>query len=422
MSNELKNTIKKKLSSKETKPKTEYLSTGCTLLDLVVGGGLGMGFPVGKIINFIGDKSAGKTFLSMEMIAANKYKYGKRFKWNFDDGESGNTFDTQALYGFDVVRKEEDYNSSKIEDLDVNVLQFLRKKMKKEDELGLYVIDSLDGLGDSEKEERSEERYKQATAGKKIKESGTFGTATPKFLSQEFFKTKTEQFQSKNAVLVIVSQVRENMNAGLFGKKLKRNGGKAMDFYAHTCLWLSTWIKIKRKDMNKEDRQVGVIVEAYTDKSKTPRPYRKCRFIVYFDYGIDDIGSNLDYIYNCWGEDGKLKKSSENIPWGGDKKLNLSNFKELLEENSALDLAREDSAICTGKRTLKLDWLQTWIKDQEDLFVKYKKTFGEPVAYEELITKISEDPKMEKQLKKMVVEKWEAAEASIQTNRKRKYS
>ena len=114
-------------------------------------------------------------------------------------------------------------------------------------------------------------------AGKEIKDKGTYGMATPKFLSSEFFKTQTGKFADKNASLIIVSQVRENLNAGMFGKKHKRSGGKALDFYAHTVLWLTTWIKIKKKDVDGNERQIGVIVEAKTEKSKTPRPYRTCK-------------------------------------------------------------------------------------------------------------------------------------------------
>jgi RecA/RadA recombinase len=423
MSEKLNDSIKEKLTGKETKPKVDYFSTGCTLVDLVVGGGEGMGFPAGKIVNFIGDKSAGKTFLAMETLAANYYKYGKNYKWNYDDGESGNSFDTGKLYGIDLTPEDKGYRSRYIEEFDANVGLFLKKELRLPSSLGIYCIDSLDGLSDNDKKERAEKRMKQADQGKEIKDDGTYGTATPKFLSQEFFREKTGQFADKSGLLIIVSQVRENMNAGLFGKKLKRANGKALDFYAHTCLWLATWIKIKKKDINGEMKTVGVIVEAYTDKSKTPRPYRKCRYIVFFDYGIDDIGTNINYLYDCWSEEGKLKKSAESIPWGGKKELNLTSLKEFLQKHEAYDRARDEKKEETGRKNLSIDWVVEWLQDQEELLPEYKKEFGEPIHYNDLIEKISNDPKLEKQLKQMVIDKWEAGEASIATkNRPRKYS
>ena len=62
LSNSVKTTIKK---SGRTNMEKLYFQTGCKLLDLVVGGAKGVyGFPAGKFINIVGDKSAGKTFLS----------------------------------------------------------------------------------------------------------------------------------------------------------------------------------------------------------------------------------------------------------------------------------------------------------------------------------------------------------------------
>ena len=58
----------------------KYARTGCTLIDLTVGGGQ-LGFPYGKIINLVGDKSSGKTFLKNEIIAWNKHHYKKQFNW-----------------------------------------------------------------------------------------------------------------------------------------------------------------------------------------------------------------------------------------------------------------------------------------------------------------------------------------------------
>ena len=56
--------------SEKKKPKLCFeLSTGADLLDLVVGGGETKGFPAGNIINIVGDKSSGKTFLACEIIA-----------------------------------------------------------------------------------------------------------------------------------------------------------------------------------------------------------------------------------------------------------------------------------------------------------------------------------------------------------------
>ena len=410
--------IEKVINKKEVSTETEYLSTGGTLLDIVAGGGLGMGFPAGMIINLVGDNSSGKTLLANEMIASNYHKYKKRFKYNYDDKEGGNNFDTELLYGMTVKPKGDKapYSSNTVEEFDVNTSKFLKKQMKAGD-IGLYVIDSLDGLSDADKEARSEERVKQSETGKAVEDKGTYGTKTPKFLSQEFFRTKGDKFSKNNADLLIISQVRDNLNAGMFGKKHKRSGGKALDHWCGSIMWLANVGRIK-----KGNRVTGYFVEAKLTKSRHPRPFRSCRFIIYFDYGIDDIGSNLNYLYDCWGDDAKLKKSAQSIPWGGSTPLNLQGLKEFLIAEDYYDKCREDKKKEEGKKNLTIDYGIEWIKRDEKRVEKFSAIFGIPTPYEELVTMIAEDPKMEKQLRKMVIDKWEAEEEAIATNRKRKYS
>ena len=77
---ELSKTIKRNiLNSKEEKIKMIYFSSGCLLLDLVLGGKKGVfGVPSGRFINFVGDKSAGKTFLANEFLANAYHKNPKK--------------------------------------------------------------------------------------------------------------------------------------------------------------------------------------------------------------------------------------------------------------------------------------------------------------------------------------------------------
>ena len=87
----------------------EYFASGCTLIDMLVGGAKDVfGFPFGRILDITGDKSSGKTFLKNEFIANAYYTYKERFRWFSDDAESGDTLNSKKLYGFDIhpeVRK-----------------------------------------------------------------------------------------------------------------------------------------------------------------------------------------------------------------------------------------------------------------------------------------------------------------------------
>lgn len=392
-------------------------TTGLDLLDLVVGGGEGMGFPGGYIVNFVGDKSAGKTALAIETLVANKVKFGKAFHPNHDDAESGCTFDTQRMYGVELYGDKPPRKSKTVEEMDANIGLWLEELGKKG--LGIYVVDSLDGLSDEDKEERAEARKELMEKGKTVKDPGTYGAGAPKFLSQEFFKTKAAAVQDANALLIIVSQVRENLNAGMFGKKLKRSGGKALDFYSHTCLWLSTVRKIVRK-VGDESRVVGVVVEARTEKSKTPRPYRSCRFTFYFDYGLDNIGTSLDYLFDLRGEDGDLTKDAQAVAWKG-RAAGLPELLEWLRKENLYEIAKAEKKEATGRAQLTMDWIGEWIRADADRKAKYEAEFGVSMTRDALIQLIESDEAMQRELKERVITKWEATERAVASNRRPKY-
>lgn len=333
-----------------------YFYTGSDVIDLVVGGGK-MGFPAGKIINIVGDKSAGKSFLCCEIIAAAKHKYKDSFVWAYDDAESGFSFNTEKLYGFEIMSEDIDkrFKSKTVEDMSCNVRKFL--KSISPDQVGIYVLDSLDGLSSEELEDRADKRQKAFEKDEEFSE-GSYQMASAKFLSQEFFRTCTDDIQDKNCLFIVVSQLRENVGAGLYAPKFKRAGGKAMDFYCHTVLWLTTLEKIEKKG-----RAIGVVINAETKKSKTARPFREGTCTVLFDYGIDNIGSNLDFLFDLRGKRGELLKSAKAIEW-----------------NEGM----------------------------------------EPMTRDELITYI-ETNKLRKELRQRVIDKWDAIEAEIAVKRPGKY-
>ena len=138
---EIKDTIMKK---KKKAPPAIYYPTGSDLLDMVVGG-TNFGYPGGNIINVVGESNSGKTFLVCELIAAAFNKYGNKLKWIYDDCESGFTFDTEELYGFKVIPDEKDRRHSDTVESLYSVTRDFFENLKK-DELGIYTVDSLDGL------------------------------------------------------------------------------------------------------------------------------------------------------------------------------------------------------------------------------------------------------------------------------------
>lgn len=410
--------IKETLAARNEKKETIYYSTGLDLLDLCIGGGEGFGLKGGYIYNFVGDKSAGKTFLAIETLVANKHRFGKSFHPNHDDAESGCTFDTQSMYGMDLYGAKPPRKSNTVEEMDANLGCWLDEI---EQDPGIYVVDSLDGLSSEDKEERADVRQALMEKGKPVEDSGSFGMGSAKFLSQEFFKTKAGAINNTKAILIIVSQVRTNLEPGLYKPKHTRSGGKALDFYAHTCLWLTTIRKIIRK-VDGEERIVGAYVQAETKKSKTARPYRKVRFSLYFDYGMDNLGSNIDYLFDLRNDDGSIRETPASaIAWSG-KACTFQDLLQWLKDNDAYDTAKEFKRAETGKAALSQEWVSSYIQKVPALKEKLEEDYGVTMTRDQIIAMCENDPEKAAELTARVRAKWEGIEESMLSNRKPKYA
>lgn len=395
------------IKCKDSKNKI-YFRTGCELFDMVIGGNKNVfGVPAGRFINIVGDKSAGKTFLSNEFIAWAYHNLGKNFKWVYDDCESGYSFDTQSLYGFDIM-PENPVHSTTVEEAFYHITKFAEKL--KENQFGIYVLDSLDGLTSEEQDKRAEERIKSIEDEKEMK--GTYGMGKAKYLSQEFFPQLCSVIENKNILVIIISQIRDNVDMFSF-EKFARAGGKALDFYAHSVIWLATAKKIE-----KLDTPVGVVVKAKTTKSKTPRPFRECFFSFLYDYGLDGIGTSVDYLFELRTPKGELNTKAKAIQWNGNNNLDKKQLKEFLEENELLEKF-ENSKYYDMDGT-DAENMFAFIQSKKDYKAKFNEKFGDTMTRDELITYIEEN-NLEEELSNRVIEKWENFEDSLKSNRKKKY-
>lgn len=340
------NSIKETLLAKkhvEAPKRGMYFSTGCTLLDLVVGGGekagYGMGYEAGTIVRDWGGSSSSKTFKACELISANYHKYKDKFKWKYADIEGGNTIDSQTLYGFEVIptnKQTRDTMPQTVEEWEYDVHKFLESL--KEDECGIYVLDSLDALSSDAIEKRREKRH---TAYEKEKEfdEGTYGMDSAKFLSQEMFRGLSAKLAEKNALLYIINQERDNVNAGMYGKKNKLGGGRAVGFYETARIYS------KLKDTEERaGRAVAVLIETTAEKVRHPRPFRSCFVPIRFDYGIDDVAANLDFLFDLRSDaTGELLKRAKAIVWeDGMEPMSRDELIQYIEENKLRKKLRQD--------------------------------------------------------------------------------
>lgn len=401
-----------------------YLHTGSTLFDLLVGGGvsdpsspigLAMGFCGGRIYNIYGEANSGKTFFACETIVASKRKYKDKFKFIYDDAEEGYSFDAETLWGVDI----EPTHSETIEELFVNIMDFLDGI--KSDECGIYVVDSLDALSNKEIDERVNDRIKAAKKNESF-DQGTYGMSTQKFLSQEFFRKISSRLNETNCTLIFLSQLRDNVNAGLFGQKRRKSGGSALDFYCNQIIGLS----VKEKFMCK-GRTVGVCVEAKNTKAKNDRPFRSCFVNILYEMGIDNISSNLDYVLDLKNEHGKLLSPTalnSIVIDGGEKtenynkyKSDIKGLKSVMEEVGVYSDFKEYCRKNKLKANKKV--ILDWMLDDEERRTYYEEYYGTACSREELIKRFDSTKKTKRELVMKTIKKWEDFEASLKTGRKK---
>ena len=263
-------------------PPLILFSSGCQLLDLCLGGG----FPLGRMINIIGDKATAKTLLAMEALANFSCQFPGAPIW-YNEPEASFQPEYATTLGIPMDGVTFIDNCDTVEDLFEHLDGVLSDKEYKGP--GLYIVDSMDALS-SDSELKSDMR------------DGTFGTNKAMKIGQLFRRT-VRKLNKTNTCLMIISQTRARIGFG-FGPTVTRSGGKALDFYASQILMMSHLKQIEKTSQGHE-RAVGVRIKAKVTKNKIGLPFRECEFNVMFNYGIDDLAASCEWLAN-----GSEKKAS----------------------------------------------------------------------------------------------------------------
>lgn len=263
----------------EDKP-LEFFSSGCALLDNVIGGG----WALGRISNVVGDKSSGKTLLAIEGSANFILSFPKGLV-RYAEAEAAFDVGYAEALGMPVASVEFAEGISTVEELFEDMTATLAKL---KDRPCLYVIDSLDALSDKAEQERGIN-------------DGSYGAAKAKKLG-ELFRRLVKDIEESRMHLLVISQIRDKIGV-TFGETTMRSGGRALDFYASQVIWVADIGKTK-KVISGVERVIGVEVRARCKKNKIGLPYRECDFPIIFGYGVDDITAMVEWLMKVRGEEG----------------------------------------------------------------------------------------------------------------------
>lgn len=297
LSKQVRDVTKKPVGDNKVKgiDRKRLIPTGSTMLNLALSDTPSGGLMMGKIVNIIGDSHAGKTMLVKNLLASicTRTKFDD-YELIYDDSEQADEFNDAKMFGVAMAKRvrppTKDGASLDVRKFQNNILNTIA-----DGKPFIYVQDSFDSLATDEEMEKADKRRK----GKEV--AGMMGMQKAK-IAHEIMRLIKAKLKETNSLLIIISQSRMDTGSS-FIKNKYRSGGDALDFYSSYVLWLALGSQIyanlshhKDNKGGKGKRVIGVHTKIKISKNKITGKRRNSSFPIYYDYGIDDIASCIDFM------------------------------------------------------------------------------------------------------------------------------
>ena len=108
-------------------------------------------------------------------------------------------------------------------------------------------------------------------------------------LAGEILRTTCRDLKDMEALLIVISQTRDDITSKF--KRKTRTGGWALKFFSCHEMWLAII-----RPYRKKDREIGIDTRARVSKNKITGKVRNVSFPIYYDYGVDDIKANVEFL------------------------------------------------------------------------------------------------------------------------------
>lgn len=293
------------------------ISTGSTLLDLAISGGAvrGGGIPCGVMLELFGPSGSGKTSLMAEMCSSAQARGG-----NVKILDPEGRLNKEYCEKFGLKIRPEDYERP---DTVKEVFDFIETEWEDDESKVVNIIgcDSIAALS-TEMEMEKEDKM----GGKRAKE---FSAGLRKM---------ARIIAGNNKIVVFTNQERQTMAA--FGPKRTTPGGEAVKYYASLRIRVSLDKKLEREVVvaKKEKKIVGIESLCEIVKSSIDEPFRSAPVFIIFNYGIDDVRGNLQWLKDHTGS------SMYGIP-DGPSKSSMNDAIKFYESNAENVLLLKNAVI-----------------------------------------------------------------------------
>ena len=252
----------------------EFVSSGSSMLDLVISNGPNGGFPVGRITEITGLEASGKSLLAAHTLANTQKKGGVAV---YIDTENAVSHEFLQAIGVDL-QKMLYVPLDTIEDIFEaieHIIETIRSSDR--DRLVTIVVDSV--AGSTTKVEAESDYDKDGWATSKA------------IIISKAMRKITNMIGRQKVTLIFTNQLRQKLGV-MFGDPWTTSGGKALAFHSSVRLRLKQMGQIKMK-IDGVDQVIGIKCRAQVVKNRVGPPLRMINYDMYFDSGIDDFGGWL---------------------------------------------------------------------------------------------------------------------------------
>lgn len=277
-------------------PTEQCISTGITLLNLNLSGNKDGGFRKGSLVQLLAETGVGKTlFGSYVMKTAIENPAFKNYKMRFIDKEGGFNIE----YPKEIQDRIETYNSincpslSTIERTLIMICNWLDEGVPMIiclDSTNAFISQNmLENLKANSKVVSKDTEDKQG----ELKEDmmGQVAKAMSKYMP-----IVKEKLDRTGSLMLIMSQYRDKIGAGMFDEKVYTSGGKAIEYSCDYRLQFKKGSKITQVTSSGRKVDAGCIVNITVKKTRGNGLHLTCAIPFKDGIGFSDIQAMFNYL------------------------------------------------------------------------------------------------------------------------------